>query len=964
MTRRQLLIAIGLAGIAVLGAWAYRAYRMSEERALRAEMARAESEFHRGLYATARRRLRAMEARWPGNSEVEFRLGVCEQATGHRDEAIAAWRRVPAGSPFAATAAVRRGTALMNSGHYTEAETELEAVLGAKSEAGFEAHQALSHLYSREGREADARQILEAAWDLAPDRAELLKSVWKLETMVPPYDQFRGVLERAEQGDDRVWLGLGNLEAHVGRFREARQWLERCIRRRPEDYAVWRGMLELAQKTEDVSTFREALRHLPAQRFTRREILSLRVWLAGKCGSAGVERKALAELLSYEPRDAWALERMAELALDAGRPEEAAELRRRKAKIDLSKEPFRWLYVGGGDFRRHAAELARLGESLGRTFQSRGWAILTLELDPSHAVEARAILARLKRSEAPPRPDRARLAELLADVGVEATPARVGTSRVTRPQFTDDAGAVGLRFTYDNGASPYHELPETMAGGVALLDYDGDGWLDVYVVQGGPFNADISLERPSDRLFQNRGDGTFEDVTALAGFAAIPHGYSLGVTVGDFDEDGDPDLFVTRLQSYVLLRNRGDGTFEDVTEFAGLAGPRDNPTSAAFADLDDDGDLDLYVCHYMVWDPKDPRLCRKDDGEYYYCDPSQVRAARDHVFRNDGGRFIDVTNETGFTDPDGRGLGVVAAHLDEDDKIDLFVANDGTANYFFRNAGGFRFEDSALVSGVAGNAEGGFQAGMGIACGDLDGDGLPDLAVTNFYGQSTTLYHNLGGGMFADWTAPSGLGVATRYLLGFGITFLDYDRDGRLDVLSANGNVNDGRPYYPYAMPAQLLAGVEGGRLHDVSKDAGPPWNILRVGRALADGDLDNDGKVDALIVALNEPLAYFHNRTEGGHWLVVRLTGSRGNRDAVGARLAIQAGGRRQVAERQGGGSYQSARDGRLHFGLGPANRIESLEVRWPSGHVDVISELPADAAYDLREGEKAPRRLLGYSR
>ncbi len=234
----------------------------------------------------------------------------------------------------------------------------------------------------------------------------------------------------------------------------------------------------------------------------------------------------------------------------------------------------------------------------------------------------------------------------------------------------------------------------------------------------------------------------------------------MGVAVGDYDNDGDPDLFVTRIDAYALYRNRGDGTFEDATAEAGLAGRRDNPTSAALADLDGDRDLDLYVCHYMIWDPTHPPTCRNERGEYFYCDPSKVEPAPDHAFRNDGGRFVDVTAESGLAETGGRGLGVVAADLDDDHRIDLYVANDGTANYLFRNKGGFRFEEVALEAGVAGSASGGYQAGMGVACGDLDGDGRPDLLVTNFYGEGTTYYQNLGQGLFADRSAaalPAGL---------------------------------------------------------------------------------------------------------------------------------------------------------------------------------------------------------------
>ncbi len=351
---------------------------------------------------------------------------------------------------------------------------------------------------------------------------------------------------------------------------------------------------------------------------------------------------------------------------------------------------------------------------------------------------------------------------LAGAVAVTAAQAPGGGSPNATPRFLDDAEARGLRFIFDNGQTREHQLPETMSGGVGLFDYDGDGWLDVYCVQGGRLDHRASASTPGtapdgDRLFRNRGDGTFEDATVASGIAKIAwgRGYGMAVAVGDYDNDGRADLFISRLQSYALYRNRGDGTFEDVTERAGLAGVRDDPTSAAFADLDNDGDLDLYVCHYMKWDPANPRLCKTEKGEFFYCDPSKVEPAPDHVFRNDKGRFVDVTASSGCAESTGRGLGVVAADIDDDNLIDLYVANDGTANLLFHNRGGFRFEEIALEAGVAGSAEGGYQAGMGVACGDLDGDGRPDLMVTNFYGEGTTLYQNLGQCLFADRSAAS-----------------------------------------------------------------------------------------------------------------------------------------------------------------------------------------------------------------
>jgi hypothetical protein len=498
-----------------------------------------------------------------------------------------------------------------------------------------------------------------------------------------------------------------------------------------------------------------------------------------------------------------------------------------------------------------------------------------------------------------------------------------------------------------------------------LLDFDGDGWLDVYAVQAGPFPPTGSAAGEGDRLFRNRGDGTFLDVTESAGIAAFPPGYGHGVAVGDYDNDGRPDLFVTRWHSYALYRNTGQGRFEDVTARAGLGGERDWPTSAAFADLDGDGDLDLYVCHYFYYDPANPKRCaHRDAPDYHECMPRDYPALPDHVFRNDGGRFTDVTAQAGFVDPDGRGLGVLAADLDDDNKIDLYVANDMSANYLFRNLGGFRFQEVGQLAGVAASGDGLYKSGMGIACGDVDADGRLDLAVTNFYGESTTFFRGLGRGVFLDHTSLIGLQGPSRPLLGFGIAFPDVNNDGWLDLISTNGHVLDARPRIPWTMPLQLLLGSPGGHLTDVSDRAGEPFSQLHLGRGLAVGDLDNDGRLDVLVLNQNQPLVYLHNRTENpGHFIRFSLEGTRSNRGAIGARVTIACAGRRFLSERFGGGSYQSANDPRVHFGLGAARTVDSVEVRWPSGQIDHHERLSADCEYRLREGA-APRAVTKLTR
>ncbi len=689
------------------------------------------------------------------------------------------------------------------------------------------------------------------------------------------------------------------------------------------------------------------------------------------------------------------------LALEAGDSSEAETLQKRKAEIDRAKNSIRRLVVTGTAFKTHAAELARLTAVEGRQFDQNAWSLVAATLTkqpPRHETG-------LKRSEAfcqsvserafahllltTTRSPGAFTTDAIASRLADLRPATVrsGTrlaqaldqSQATpsKLHFVDDAESSGLRFIFDNGrtAASTCLLPESLSGGVGLVDFDGDGWLDVYCVQGGSLAAaprppgarrPATDTQPGDRLFRNQGNGTFRDVTRQTGIERLAwgRGYGQGISVGDYDNDGHPDLFITRLLRYDLFRNRGDGTFEDVTERQGLAGARENPTSSAFADLDNDGDLDLYVCHYIRMDPDHPVVCKHERGGCFYCDPAKYERAVDHVFRNDRGHFVEVTLSAGFTDRDGHGLGVVAVDVDDDNRIDLFVANDGTANFLFRNKGGFHFEDDALLAGVAGNAEGGYQAGMGVAAADLDGDGRLDLLVTNLYLEGTTLYHNLGQGMFADHSARSGILPATRYLLGFGIGVIDASNDGRPDVVITNGNMNDFRPLYPYAMPTRLYEGRPGGRLVDVSDQAGAPWSVLRLGRGLATGDLDNDGRLDLLIVGQNEPLAYFHNQTESpGHFVTLRLEGTRSNKDGIGARVVVTTEKGPHVAQRVGGGSYLSAHDGRIHFGLGTSKLIQSIEVRWPSGQLDRWTSVVADTGYLLREGDSHISPLPGFS-
>ena len=966
MGRRLIGIASALAVIWLVY-WGFASWRF------RADLARAVRELETGHHGAARDRLAGLSARWPGQPVVEFSLGVCEQALGQTDRALEAWARIPPQSPFAAQIALPRAQALiLNRGQFSAAEEILETAIKSRDSSSIEARQTLARLYFWQGRLREMRRLLQAGWTLAPDRAAALREYWKLDTDPIPTVAIQAALDLAERkapNDDRAWLARANLATRSGRFDDGLKWLDDCVKARPDDLAVWEGRLDWAVAARNDDEVWRALAHLTVDRVSATDILALEAWLAARRGLAGREQRALESLAALEPGHSQALERLAVLAREGGRPDCAAKCLRDKLAIDRAKERYRDLLATGVPTTKFE-ELATLAEALGRGFEARGWWALLAVAQPDNP-KFRAALDRLRPGTASiARASGQTLADLLADLAPRpGAHGRLASSVATRgvvPRFRDDAKAARLSSVlFDNGASVLHQMPETASGGVGLFDYDGDGWLDIYFVQGGPFPPGPEHPSPGDRLFRNRGDGTFDDVSTVSGIADLSRGYGHGVAVGDYDNDGRPDLFLTRWRSYELLRNRGDGTFEDVTERVGLAGDRDWPTSSAFADLDGDGDLDLYVCHYLAWDAVNPRPCFDEMSRANVaCFPREFKSLPDHVYRNDGGRFVDVTRPAGIVDRDGRGLGVVAADLDDDGRVDLYVANDTTANFLFHNLGEFRFEETASLSGAAANSDGGYQAGMGVACGDLDGDGRLDLAVTNFFNESTSYFQNLGKGMFADRTAAIGLAAPSRFLLGFGIAMPDVNNDGRLDLMTANGHVSDLRPRSPYAMPAQLLVGGNDGRLTDVSEDAGPPFRAAHVGRGLAVGDLDNDGRIDAILVAQNEPPVYLHNQTEGGHFLTLRLEGVKSNRDAVGTRVTLIHGDRRQVAQRLGGGSYQSAADPRLHFGLGTADGMASLEVRWPSGRIDRYQALSPDRGYHLREGDGTARPLAGFGK
>lgn len=530
--------------------------------------------------------------------------------------------------------------------------------------------------------------------------------------------------------------------------------------------------------------------------------------------------------------------------------------------------------------------------------------------------------------------------------------------------FEDRAASVGLGFRHHASPTPQKYLPETMGGGVALFDYDNDGFLDVFFVNGGgiatasgPVRIDRSQPVSFDRLYRNSDGRSFQDVTEQAGVSAASKTiYGMGAATGDYDNDGNVDLFVTGYGGTILYRNRGDGTFEDRTEQSGAA-VMGWSASAGFFDVDSDGDLDLFVTRYLEWSFETRFPC----GERIpvYCSPRRYPAATSVLLRNEGdGTFADVSGKWGLENSPGKALGVAFNDADADGLPDVLVANDSTAQQLFLNRRTGRFVESALAVGLAYNEDGGSFAGMGIDFEDYDNDGLPDVITTTLAKELYALYRNEGSGSFRYVTRQSGLAEITARMSGWGAKFVDFDHDGWKDYFAAQSHVLDNvdalEPGIDYRQPP-LVARNERGRFVDVSGSAGPAFGKDVAGRGAAFGDLDNDGDVDVIVGVLDStPMALYSNAADlPHHWIQIRLAGGASARDGQGARVEIRSAAGEQVRYATTSGSYLSASDPRLHFGLGPDAQVDRITVNWPSGAVQVLGGVAVDRAVTIEEPE-----------
>jgi cytochrome c-type biogenesis protein CcmH/NrfG len=956
--------------IAGWGVW-FRWIRPSTEQLMKRGIAAA----NRLNHEKATGFFNAVLSRQPDHAQALLLRGQLARESGNLDQALASWQRVP-DVPEADGSKARylEGALHIDKGEARKGERLL--LRSVELNASYlPPRELLLQLYVLQQRPADIRQQLLALREYRPWPMEELLLFSLARNEIENADASQPRLEKfvADDPDDiPSRLALAKCQATQGHDDEAVDLLRSGLQRQPKDSRLAGLLAELLLHRSDQPAAAAVLAQANLDENADLILFRSLGTYAADIHDWDRAKTYLERATARDPYDLASAYRLG-LVLEAqGRAEEGSRYLVRAKWLDQLATNLELFAVKRHQERveaaRIAVEIARLLSELDRPVEAVLWVKTALEWVPRNSV-AKALdrtlvdtalrgavsTAALAREIAVPAEKSAR--EPLAQLGgmplQPAPAARIADNRGAQIKFRECQESAGIDFQYFSGDTGSKYLLESMGGGVAVLDYDGDGWPDLYFTQGARIPPDPDDKTYQDRLFRNLGNGTFEDVTLSAGLG--DNRYSQGCVAGDIDNDGDPDLIVANWGENSLFVNNGDGTFVESARQAGLAGEHWH-TSLALADFDRDGNLDLYVTTYLL---EPLRTCRTSDGRVAACAPRNYEAEQDLLYRNRGdGTFEDVSDSSGIIAPDGKGLGVLVSDLDGDGWPDIYVANDGTANFLFRNtgattSGGLHFVDEGLTSGAAVSHDGLAQASMGIAAGDFNGDGRPDLYVTNFYTECSALYLNQGNLSFTDAVRAANLYAATRPMLGFGTQAADFDLDGWLDLFATNGHIDDFRfRGEPWKMPPQLFRNRGDGSFADVSQDAGEFFLGEYLGRGVARVDFDRDGKPDIVVSHLDRPAALLRNETDAaGNWLSVELHGVESNRDAIGAVVKVTVAGETRVCEIFGGDGYFASNERRQTIGLGKATVVDRLEIVWPGGKIQRFTQVPGGKTISIVE-------------
>lgn len=972
LQHRRVIVGFALlASAVVVGGWWWSLQPTPEELLVQARAA-----FDRKDFADAEQLAARIPPEDSRAAEARVIAGDAAAQVKEFERAVSWYAQVPDdGAPTAISALISSGLVHRELGHAADAEQCLRRAL-AHAPDSLPAHNALAHLLGVEGR----------SWEAVPHFLEPVRqgrfslNHLLLLGSVAPIVQDDALIERcrhARPDDPLPLLGRARMQLFAGTAGvEPRRIFEQIARKDPEQAEAQARLGQQLADANDAASFLQWHQALPASVDAHPEIWAVRGAWARRRGELPAAVRCYVEAVLRDPDHQTANHQAGQTLVALGTPEKAQPFLDRAALLSELTGTTGLLQNEHRPSPERVRRAAELTERLGRLWEARGWCRVALaaEADARWAAELEARIApRLTPELGRTVPD----ANPAARFDLSAYPLPAWNERATDDAapvtsaaapalaFHDRAQAAGIDFRFFNGASDDRitgRMQETTGGGVAALDFDCDSRSDLYFTQGCAWPPGAGETAHTDRLFRNQADGRARDVTAAARLGET--GFSQGVAAGDVNSDGFPDLYVANIGANVFYMNNGDGTFTDVTRETSTAGDRWS-TSCALADLDGDALPDLYVVNYLQGDDVFTKVCTHQSGIVAGCGPEHFDAAQDQLYRNLGdGRFEEVTAASGIVQPNGKGLGLVVADFAGRGLPDVFVANDGTANFHFANrtqAAGMplTFTEQAVASGLAFDWQGRAQAGMGVAAGDADGDGRLDLFVTNYYLESNTLYRQHSPESFEDRTRTAGLSAPSLPMLGFGTQFLDADLDGAADLVVANGHVHQlTAAGIPYAMPPQLFRNRGDGRFEE-ARPAGDYFAGRFRGRGLARLDWNHDLVDDFAVSHLDSPAALVLNETpQTGQVLSLRLSGAACNRDATGAVVVAEFDGRSVMVQQTAGDGYQCSNERRLTIGLGSATSVDRLTVRWPGGAEQIIRNVPAGRSLGIVEG-RAPLEL-----